>query len=276
MRIDRFLLVAFLAFAGCKKTVAPQEGAPDSQLAFITVSEYLNAQMTYGAAGIAYILLDTSLASFTSEGSSYIPLPFFHYGIYQSPESYTNATSTQPWIEYMHLYAGAHTMTLTDTGGHDAVINHEALNTNPAYPTTVIFADSLGTFGAWVSTDTLVTVAGQIRIRLVDLSPDAGSIFFSIGGQAPPAAAPLSMNYGKETGFINFPSTAADTTLPFLFYNAGDSTDVITVASLQASPGHSYTIIVQGYENSASFNDPVTGKNVSISPDLRTMVLQDY
>lgn len=267
--------IACLSLGGCKKIVNPVAGNPDSQLAFITVSEYLNAEITPTDGGVAYILLDTSVAAYTQDGIN-TSLPNFTDGFDLYPEGSTNSTEAVPWIQGMHVYAGQHTMTLTDTGGHYPLIRNEAFTTNDTYPTTVIFSDSMGVFGSWITTDTPVSVTGQIRVRLIDLSPDAGSIFFTSGSQAPPPGSPAVMNYGMETSFINFPSPSADTTLSFLFYNAGDSVDVVAAAFLAASPGHSYTIIVQGYENAESYQDHISGRPFNFSPDLRTMMLQDF
>ena len=259
-KISLLTAIACIALGACKKIVTPVT-APDSELAFFNVSQYLIGE-TPQSGGVCYVLLDSPAAAY----------PSFSFGDYQSTENEIN--STQPWVVYMHVHSGAHTLALTDTGAHHELVRQE-ITTTSQYPTTVFYADSLGVFGSWVTRDTLVSLPGQIRIRILDLSPDAGSLFFTVNTQAPPAGAPPVLRYGSVTSFLNYPGITGDSALLLSFYNPGDTVDLITAAQLQASPGHSYTVLIEGYENAQSMTDPFTGNTDQYPPDLKASVYQN-
>lgn len=261
MRIPLFLFIACITMSACKKIVAPVT-APDSELAFFNVSQYLIGE-TPQSGGICYVLLDSPAAAY----------PSFSFGAYQSTDNELN--STQPWVIYMHLRPGTHTLALTDTGAHHELVR-QGITTNAQYPTTVFYADSLGVFGSWVTKDTLISLPGQVRVRLLDLSPDAGSLFFTVNTQAPPPGSPSVLRYGSVTSFVNYPNITGDSTLLLSFYNPGDSATLITAAQFQASPGHSYTILINGYENAQYLTDPYTGNFDQYPPDLKAQVYQNY
>lgn len=259
-RISLLIAIACMVMGACKKIVAPVT-APDSELAFFNVSQYLIGE-TPQIAGKCYVLLDSPAAAY----------PTFSFGDDQSTDNVTN--TAQPWVLYMHVYPGAHSLALTDTGAHHELVRQE-ITTSAQYPTTVFYADSLGVFNSWVTKDTLISLPGQVRIRLLDLSPDAGSLFFTVNSQTPPQGAPSVLQYGSVTSFVDYPNITADTTLLLSFYNPGDTTDLITAAQFQASPGHSYTVLINGYENAQYLTDPFTGGSSSYPPDLKASVYQN-
>lgn len=262
IRISLLILIAItcIAMSACKKIVTPVT-TPDSELAFFNVSQYLIGE-TPQTGGVCYVLLDSPAATY----------PSFSFGDYQSTDIEIN--STQPWVIYMHVYSGTHTLALTDTGAHHELVRQK-ITTSSQYPTTVFYADSLGVFGSWVTRDTLVSLPGQVRVRILDLSPDAGSLFLTVNSQAPPPGSPTILRYGSVTSFVNYPGITGDSTLLLSFYNPGDTTDLITATELLASPGHSYTVLIEGYENTQSMTDPFTGNFDQYPPDLKASVYQN-
>src|SRR5258708_40059430 len=149
------------------------------------------------------------------------------------------------------------------------------VNTGSACPVTVFFADSLGSFRYWVTQDTLTNLPGQIRLRVLQLSPDAGQVFFTVNKRIA-TAFPDSLQYGSVTPFINLDNPVSDT-LTIRFYHVGDTTNILTRAFLYADPGRVYTMVLKGYVNSQAYPDPKTpGNTVNINPDLSVVINKNY
>jgi len=264
------LLTAILILAACRKN-ANEWSQPDSQIGFFNASEYLQNQML-NTHGRSYILIDTK--DTTHSGSTASVTPFFGNGenLFQFPNFFYYSLQPLPWISYMRMHPGTHTITLTDTGGVHPLIT-TGVTTAPGNPVTVYFADSLGYFRSWALTDAVKEMPGMVMLRALHLSPDAGNVFFTIGGQAV-TGFPASMQYGQITSFVARPNPVADT-LQIRFYKAGDSVNVLTSASLSVLPGHAYNLVLRGYLNNRSFKDPITGKYLNFYPDLKVMLTQN-
>ncbi|MBN9379755.1 MAG: DUF4397 domain-containing protein [Chitinophagaceae bacterium] len=262
---------AMVLLAGaCQKKVMVTS-TPDSQISFYNVSEYIQIQ-TLNTSGQSFLFID---AKDTTHSGVTVPVsntPSFGSGEYQFPNYFYYTRQTLPWISYMRVHPGEHSITLTDTGGHHPLIT-SAVTTVPGSPVSVYYADSLGHFRSWVLTDTVTESAGAVRLRVIDLSPDVGNVFFTIGGQ-PAAGFPDHQQYGQISPFVAWPNPVADT-LQIRFYNTRDSVDVVASGSLSVTPGHAYNVVLTGYTNSQAFPDPVTGRYLNFNPDLKVLLTQN-
>lgn len=266
-----FLLAVSLLLAACSKVSHIQgETDPDSEIAFFNASEYLKLQQQNSTVP-CFLLIDKNDWMYTGSLTVHDSIPYFAPGTNEFPLDGYDATVVCPWIQYLRLYQGTHTVTVTDTAGHHPMITAQVATVN-AIPGTVYFADSLGAFRYWAVPDTTTVPAGSVGLRVIDLSPDAGNVFFAIGGQ-PAAGFPAVLNYGQVTPFISWPDTL--TGLNVGFYAVGDSSVALVNISLSISPGHSYNIVLNGYQNSQSFPDPITGNMLTFSPDLNIALTQD-
>lgn len=261
------LLVTCQLFS-CHKTGLLTDKA-DAQISFYNASEYVQNQLKQSNGGAKIdILIDTPDTTTHADGSSLYLAAFRNNNsnLYQFP----NLSS--PWISYMRIPSGLHTVVLTDTSSNHRPLAYTRVSGIPGEPRTIYYADSLGQFRTWILTDTVNIPDKYIGIRVMDLSPDAGKVFFTING-LPAAGFPDSLQYGQVTPFVRLPNPVADT-LQLRFYNVSDSADIVALVFLSASPGHAYNLILRGYQNGQSFADQGTGQSLSFLPDLNAVTTQ--
>lgn len=284
IRVPAILLTCLILggsyLSSCRKTGNLTDNS-DAQISYYNASEYLQSELASNR-GYCYILMDTPDTTSRSDGSA-LSIPYFNGEMYlnQFPNSYFYSRYNQPWISYMRISTGLHTIVLTDTGGTHALV-YNRVNAVHNVPLSVYYADSLGHFRSWVVRDSTTIPDSSIAIRVLDLSPDAGNVFFTINGQyvggvineQSAGGFPDSLQFGKISGFIPWHNPVADT-LVVRFYQTTDSTDVLTSGYLSATPGHSYNILLRGYLNPPTFSDPFSGKQLQYKVDLRTTITQN-
>ncbi|MHA4806904.1 hypothetical protein ACX0G9_02290 [Flavitalea flava] len=258
---------------------------PDSPISFYNASEYLRSHLedptgTGYYAAFGYILIDTPDTVTRPDGSALSIAAFNNYSqnTYQFPnlgfyyEGYSS-NQKQTWISYMRILSGLHTVVLTDTGGLRPLA-YNRIATTQGSPMTIYYADSLGVFRSWPLLDAPVVADNTIGIRVLDLSPDAGNLFFTIGGKLA-TGFPDSLQYGRISDFVPWPNPVSDT-LTIRFYQTSDSNTVVTSTSIfNASPGHAYNLLLRGYMNYQSYTDPFTGKLLNVNADLKAVVTQN-
>jgi hypothetical protein len=243
--------------SGCREKVVTLPGSSnDAQISFFCASTLL---MQSGG----YVLIDYTDTTFPPPSPSQLALndsvpSFSAISRYMYPTTVYNRTLPVPWVFYMHLKPGKHSFTLLDGGTQFRAVDESLLSAN--IPASIFYTDSMGYFRSVVLEDQYTIQNSQVSLRLVDLSPDAGKVFFTISGQQASAMgfAP-TYSYGKNSGFVNLPNPVSDT-LQINFYQAGDSVDVVASNFLPVNPGHAYTFTLQGYFNpNPTYTDPLTG-----------------
>jgi hypothetical protein len=269
------VFIAFLCHSCREQVTTPAGRSDDAQISFICAStQMMNEIDLNGNSG--YVLVDNTDSAFPQVRPDIANQPFFNSADkFMYPFSEINATLTVPWIFYMHLYPGKHSFSLLDTGLLFRAGDQFQLAANA--PVSIYYADSMGFFRSLVLQDQFTTSNSQVNLRFLDLSPDAGNIFFTIDEQ--PAAAQgfdSSYVYGQHSAFVPFPNPVSDT-LRISFYQAGDSVDAIAHEFLQADPGHTYTLALQGYYNtSPSYTDPLTFLQTTPAGGLSILVNKNY
>lgn len=272
MTVVPALILAYMAgfLSSCHKTGLLTD-MPNSPISFYNASEYLQNQLKISNGGASCnILIDTPDTTSRPDGSPTTSIPYFandNYHLYQCP----NLSS--PWISYIRIPSGLHSVVLSDTSKAQHPLAFNRITTVPGEPMTIYYADSLGRFRTWTLIDTVTVSDDNIGIRVMDFSPDAGSVFFTINNQ-PPAGFPDSLHYGQVSSFVRWPTPVADT-LQLRFYNAGDSTDIVAIAFLDASPGHAYNLLLHGYQYAHNYPDPVTGQSLPFNPDMQAVITQN-
>jgi hypothetical protein len=257
-RSIQIVILIALCMMSCKEQVQTPAGLSDDALvSLICASPQLISDM--GGNGESYVLLDNTDTAYPPVKPDITNQPVFQaYTKYMYPTTAFNETLPVPWSDYMHLTPGKHTFTLLDTGRLFRAVDQSQLGANQ--PVSIFYTDSLGHFRSIVLLDQATTPGNQVGLRFLHLSPDAGSIFFTID------EIPASMQgfdsaylYGQASSFINYGNLTSDT-LRINFFQAGDSVDVIVREFLPVNPGHAYTFALQGYNNpSPQYTDPLTG-----------------
>jgi hypothetical protein len=266
-------MLAVAALQACHKTGNVTD-TDDSRISFYNASEYLQNQIQNGY-GKSYLLIDTPDTTLRPDGTAQ-QLPGFVRDLwgYQFPNFFYYTRSVQPWISYMRIAAGTHTVLLTDTGAHHPVAFNR-IKTTPDIPLSVYYADSAFQFRSWILPDTAAVPGNAIGIRVLDLSPDAGPVFFTINGQYVNSAGfPDTLKYGRVSSFIPWANPVQDT-LVIRFYQTADSSNALTTSLLYSTPGHAYNLLLRGYLTGGTWQDPFTGRSQSVQADLQTVITQN-
>lgn len=182
--------------------------------------------------------------------------------------------------------------------------NHRFKFTGPAYhvlgDTTVFIAEdsrhaiylaeSPGGSQAYrviVAKEDRLGIAGKVRVRFVNLSPDAGALrcYRSLaGGSLSTAGLPQDMVYGTVTPYVPIDTLGASATRNHLVFRLVDKVDpqrVLLTASVPALPGTSFVFVIQGFRNDAERRIPY-GENavrdtaIRIQANLRVNTRRTY
>ena len=105
--------------------------------------------------------------------------------------------------------------------------------------------------------------------------PDAGALVCRVNNTALDGGR--SFAYHGSTSWNSFP--APDATAQFLLkvkvVLASDTTVVIGSTIVNATPGHSYSLILNGYYYDQHYLDPAGGKRMDLIPDFRLSVIRN-
>lgn len=238
----------------------------DTKVGFYNASEFVRLQLQNNYRP-GYLFIDTK------DTVGIATTPRFQTGTFvnQFPNIFYYQNHPQPWLDYMHLFAGTHQLLLMDTSGHRVLVK-DSLVARHDQQTTIYFADSLGKFRTWKVSDEANIATDAIGLRLIHLSPDFGKMYFTVNGQKV-TGFPASVDYGDVTAFIPRPVKGPDT-LKIRIYHPETPEQSVLSATLLTTPGSAYNIVLKGYENAQSFNDPVTGDFLSFDGSLRVALTQ--
>ncbi|MHA4810850.1 hypothetical protein ACX0G9_22270 [Flavitalea flava] len=270
-------ILLILLLPSCKKNVHPemQAGLIPGRITFLNLSEDLQLEVSQSIrySQFSYVLIDNPDTNYVKTVEGFDEMPYFSQ---ERPMQYPiadiyNIKQDQPWIKYQWLTTGDHQLILTDTGRHPVV--RLPVNISADNPLTVWYMDSLGQYRGAITRDHFQSKTGQVDLRVVDASPDAGPVFFTIN-QEPAKDFPDTLKYGTISSFIQRSVTVADT-LRLRFYSVADSSTVLTRTTLVVQPEHAYTIVLTGYYQSNYYINPYSGKPVWPSPDLRILLFKN-
>lgn len=259
-----------LLTGGCKREDSPLT-TPNARVGFYNAS-YCLSLMISDAHGShkAPLLLDNDDPDYTPppQGAASQTLPSFDSrgaSSLQFPNSSVNGGILQPWLLYMRVSSGQHRLLLLDTNlVHRRVLDTTVFNAVTDVPRTIYFSDSMGVFRSVVTRDEQKLVQDSIRIRLVHLAPDAGRVTLVVNKTVHFFDSTV---YGSVSMYINYPLADA-ARLTMQVCSSTDSTRILARTILNASPGRSYTLLLQGYSNSGgSFRDP-DGKPITINANI--------
>jgi hypothetical protein len=124
-------------------------------------------------------------------------------------------------------------------------------------------SDSLGIFNSTKVVHEPGVMTGKIKLRLVQLCPDAGAVNIRIGNNL--VKGLQNMTYRNVSTLIDYP-LAADSTLKLRVFNGSDTLTVIGRNDLQAKPGQSYLLIFKNYSKAHQYTGS-SGTPVNISPN---------
>lgn len=108
----------------------------------------------------------------------------------------------------------------------------------------------------FINDNTTLPAVGKAKIRVINLSPDAGDIDLKILGAADNLASDIS--FKENTAFIEVPSGLTD----FEVRASDDDELLASVPDAQLNEGWIYTIIIRGYETPPDGNTNVLAAQI--------------
>jgi hypothetical protein len=264
------IFACMFILSGCRKDLTEVSSPETARVSFYNASEEITQQ--WGTDFYGCILFLDSVTR-NKEDIFFRESPRFNSTNYrfQYPNDPINAGLQQPWVNYLRIEPGPHTVNLVDTALHTL---YESQFDAPAeQASTVLFTDSLGKFQRIILRNEEKILPNSARIRLLQMSPDCGPIITSLDGQV---SNSLSVQrFAEVSPYAEVPLPAGSDTLKIQVYANGDTSLVAAGALFQARQGHSYTMILSGYVNFQSYLN-AAGEERNIYPDLKLKIIEYY
>lgn len=264
-KIIVFILTGAFWLAGCRKDpeVLQQE---DSLLSFYNASEQLLMDMrrTTNPVTVVPILINTSETGEVTNLS-----PKFE-GITARQLAYPAiGTGTLPWAEFMQVMPGTQTISFVgmQEDGDTTLLSQMQVDTRTSARGRLFLSDSLGIYHTFYLQDEGRAEARQVRLRITHLGPDAGALQLAINNEQVPLARPLLYNSATDMMTWDIPQGKTDTLLRLQVIDSGE--EVLGRVNLPLKPGETAHVVIYGYYNNASYEDPVTGETVNVSANFR-------
>lgn len=264
MRFYIFSLIVFILMGACKKAEYG-EGAVYGQLSFYNASYTLDAYLPATAGSQKKVLVPLApdgkqISALPGRG---IPLFSQELGGGRQDFPDINWRNETPWMEFDRYVPGAYTAKVHLQSRDSASLFTFPVEVQQGQTLTYLLSDSMGTFHVTTFRHEQASVPGAIRIRLVQLCPDADSVNLRIGSKL--VTGLQNMRYRSISAYTEIP-LAADSTLKLRLFTAGDTLSLIGRKDLRAQPGQSYLLVFRQYSKSHQYADK-QGRMVNIIPN---------
>lgn len=219
------------------------------------VTKYANLIIYNGATGFlgaedstkAFVYLDT-----TNSPKDYPGIKLNYNYVYPGP--FTGIPSP---VSYMAVDPGQKRIRFALPDGVKITDNSFELSDHTYQ--TVYLSDSLSYFNVLMTRDTLVRLEGKARVRLVNLSPDAGKVQVYLDTMA--VKGLKSNGYKHVSPFVQ---VNTDVYIAVRVRSLGEETaSTLIRKSIPIESGRSYTLILRGYMNPPD-KDPNKSINLSV------------
>lgn len=266
------LLLLVLLGNACNKDVTMPEQVADGQINFYFASTAaVNGANALDSKGYK-VLIDSRDSTYELPEPSY--QSFYPYLLFPGKDRPLYPNSISEWVRLMRLPTGMHQLFLVDTAHR--VVDSASLTLAPTVPAMVFLGDSAGHYRHIIGADPYTATAGIIGLRIINLSPFTGPVFVTVNKTIPPTL-PASTSFMDHTGFmpVDFPAPA---TVNIKVYQPGDSTQFLASAATDMLPGHAYTLLINGYSDTApsSYVDPLTGRKIPIVNNFSLMLFKNF
>ncbi|WP_143307499.1 DUF4397 domain-containing protein [Chitinophaga vietnamensis] len=253
MRVYILLILSLLALAACSKADYTTDAA-HSETSFYNASHTLDSWLPQSSNAGQQVTI--SLTSGNVKASQ----PRFWTGADGARQDYpaVNWLFPAPWIVFEHYTPGTYKAQAWLSADAGPLFDF-TLNMEQGKRTTLFLSDSLGSFRSTAVTHESVSVTNKVRLRMVQLCPDADSVNLRIGANV---TSLRNLPYGSVSTYAEWPA-ATDTLLKLRLFNARDTMNVIGRYDLNASPGQSYLLVLWNYRNAHQYKDS-KGNTVNI------------
>jgi hypothetical protein len=261
------VLACLVVLAACSKN-EDQVYPADGGLAFYNASQLLQ-QDVQGNGQAARILLNANNPADTTYG---VHMPDFRpsFGGSESqqffPRKAINVTSP-PWLGFMHIRPGLHELSFL---GPDSSFKLQTTVQTFTNKNSILFlSDSLGNYQVTEAEENSNPGMQSVQLQVLHLSPDAGALQVWVND-----TDWQTLRYRSQTGFRELATPTSNETFP-LRVQVTTNGEIAGRTTINATPGHSYTLIINGYYDSAGYTDKHTGEQVSILPNFRLSVVRN-
>ncbi|WP_212002028.1 DUF4397 domain-containing protein [Chitinophaga sp. HK235] len=274
--MNKFTQLLLIILAGllhaCNKDVTLPDETAKGQISFYFASTALtNGAEARGSKGYL-VLIDSRDSSYRPSKDIFSSIYPFLYNPSQRSTTYPQTKTS--WIQFMALDAGQHQLFLKDTSSR--LLDSVKFTLDADKPAMVFYGDSIGNYSHIIVADPFVADTGKIGIRIINLSPFTGPVYMTLN-KVVPSALPAYTQYMDHTGFLPL-ALSTPQTFNIKVYRYGDDKNFLTRGTLEAIPGHAYTLIISGYSdnNPGGYNDPLTGARRPISNNFSLSVTKTF
>jgi len=258
-------------FTACSRSgdaIYPEDGG----LGFYNASQVLREDVQ-GNNKPALILLNSNTPIDTTDGMQQPDFrPAFNGSEVQQffPRKVINVTSP-PWMGYIRMYPGILQVAFLDTDS--SLVLQTDVEVAAGKYSCLYLSDSLDTYYVTNVEDNSAPAPQTVQLQVLQLSPDAGTLLVKVNDQP----LPQELGYRSRSGFQTYPVPDDVTAFPLRIQVSRVETpdDIISRTTINAMPGHSYTLIINGYYSPAAYVDKHTGEQVDILPDFRLSVMRN-
>lgn len=254
-KICYYGLFLAIILQACKRDVNELEFPADARVNFFNAAHYPTPYIALDVFDTAHF---KSPAVFDFFGRNSYP-----YNMPASPEVGHGA------IAYMSLPAGTHQFYFADTG--KILRTERSLALEAGSYTTLYLTDSLLHYDVLeVPADPFEHHPGKVRIRIINLVPDVllNTKMIAGDGSLYDDDLPREIPYKTITAAIEpGMEQALNGNFFFRFYHEGDAGEelIATVPAIRATPGRTYTIVVQGYRQDYAVPDAQFKKGITVT-----------
>jgi hypothetical protein len=270
----------WLLLSACSKHTEPVIPR-DAGLAFYNASQVLRQQLIGTTGAFSRILLNNEDPKYTNDSANGAD------GIYM-PEFSASGAGTDPqqifprlygyavtptWLGYMRVNPGTQHVAFLSPDSSNLV--QTSLDTKAGDNTCLYLTDSLGYYHTFSTIDDSHPAPDEVQVKVVHLGPDAGPLTVAVNNN--PVDAGRSFVYRSNS---NWNSYAAQDTRGSLILKvqvvltSNPSADTVRTI-ITATPGHSYTLTINGYYYDQGYLDPASGKSRTLIPDFRLSVIRN-
>ena len=261
------VLVSLLAMAGCSKNddaVYPADGG----LAFYNASQVLRQEVEANAKH-AQILLNSTNPADTTYG---VHMPDFipSFGGSESQQFFPRkavSVVSPPWLGYMRIAPGLQQVSFMGTDSSFRL--QTTVQTFTDRNICLFLSDSVGEYQVTQMEDNSNPGEQAVQLKVIHLSPDAGALQIKVNDQDL-----QQLTYRSQTEYAAFDTPSYNETFPLRVQVIAGS-DLAGRITINATPGHSYTLIINGYYSSATYTNRHTGAQMNLLPDFRLSVVRN-
>jgi hypothetical protein len=242
----------------------------DGGLGFYNASQVLREDVQ-GNSKPALILLNANSPVDTTDG---IQMPDFRPAFAGSEIQQffprKASISSPPWMGYIRIHPGLQQVAFLATDS--SLVLQTDVQTAANSNSCLYLSDSMGVYYATNVKDNSAPASQAVQLQVLQLCPDAGMLLVKVNDQPIP-----QLGYRSISGYQTFQTPDDVTAFPLRIQvsKAEAPDDVISRATINAMPGHSYTLIINGYYGPAGYTDKHSGQQVSLLPDFRLSVMRN-